>query len=603
MKKWNIKKELTLPAGRQGIKKQELRIDEIIELLLANRGLTTKKEREGFLRPRLEDITPKSVGIDAKQLKKTLARIKKAIEKKEQIVVFGDYDVDGITGTAILWERLYGMKANVVPYIPHRIDEGYGLSKKGISNILRQLADQNVSLIITVDNGIVANEAVEFANSQGIDVIITDHHTIGKKLPDAHAIVHTIKLCGAGVAYVLSKELKNTRHPEPFGHPEQSEGSQGRLREGSLPASRQATAGDSSASPQNDKEEDDHLELAALGTVADMVPLVGANRAIVKYGIEKLSKTKRPGIKELCKAAGLAKDVFGVYEIGFIIAPRLNATGRIEHAMDSVRLLCTKDPARARMLAEKLELTNRERQLLLRQSAEHAISEVRSRGTEVGKLVIVAHEAYPEGVIGLVAGKLVETFYRPAIVIAKGEKMSKASARSIAGFNIIEFFRTIPDSFVNVGGHPMAAGFTVETEKILILQEALQKLANNTLNDGDFVRNLNIDFEIPLSLVTMSFYNAMQQLAPFGIGNPEPVFVSRGVIINNTRIIGKDANHLKLSVHQENAIFNAIGFRMAELAADIHTGDRVDIAYTVNEDTWNGVSKLQLKLKDIKKTN
>ena len=553
MKKWEIQSELRVENG-------ELRIEALVKILLENRGIRTKKEREDFLNPRLEDITPDAVGIDKKQLAKTIKRIKTAIEKKEQIVVFGDYDVDGITGTAILWETLHSIGANVLPYIPHRVEEGYGLSIKGIQNLESRI--QNVTLVITVDNGIVAQEAVEFANKQGIDVIITDHHTVGEKLPDALAIVHTTKLCGAGVAWLLSQQFR-------------IQNSEFKI------------------------EEDNHLELAALGTIADLVPLNGANRAIVKFGLERLCKTSRVGLQELYRQARIEKDIFGTYEVGHMIAPRLNASGRIESAMDSLRLLCTKDRARAKLLAEKLELINKERQFLMRQAAEHAISGVRNQESGIKKLLFVSHESYIEGVIGLVAGKLVEEFYRPSIVLSIGEKHSKASVRSVSGFNIIEFLRMHSSHFINVGGHPMAAGFTVETEKISILQETLESVAEDMLTEDLLIRSLKIDCEIPLSIVTQKIYKELQQLAPFGMGNPEPVFVSRKVTIVDMRRLGKEANHLKLFVRQDNVSFEAIGFGMARQAEGLHIGDAIDIAYTIDENTWNGSTKLQLKLKDV----
>lgn len=576
MKKWEIQNKLRVENG-------ELRIDDIVELLLENRGITTEEDRKSFLHPKLEDVTPKNVGIDLKQLKKALQRITKAIEAKEQIIVFGDYDVDGITGSAILWETLYAMKAKVIPYIPHRVDEGYGLSVKGIQNVIEKTPrlaalarGDKGGLIITVDNGIVANEAVDFANAQGIDVIITDHHTVGEKLPDAHAVVHTTKLCGAGVAYLLAQELKGG----PF---DSAQDKNGTLRENDI-----------------------HLELAALGTVADLVPSIGANRTIVKYGLEKLAKTKRPGLLHLFKQAKLEKDVFTTYDIGFIIAPRLNAAGRIESAMDSLRLLCTNSFDRAEMLAEQLELTNRERQLIMKASTEHATEKVKSQNSKVKNLLFVADESYPQGVIGLVAGKLVEEFYRPSIVISIGETHSKASVRSINGFNIIEFLRGSFDDFVNIGGHPMAAGFTVETAKLQLLQERLEQLADGALDDGMLIRSIKVDCELPLASITPELYATLQQLAPFGMANPEPTFVSRGAVVKDMRLLGAEKNHLKLvlqqqatSNKQQGNVFEAIAFKMGGLAEQIAIGDAIDVVYTVDENTWNGNTKLQLKVKDI----
>ncbi len=574
--------------------------EEILNILFKNRGLKDKKAIREFCDPKLENITTESVGIDKKQLKKVLVRIYKAIDKKEQIIVYGDYDVDGITGTAILWETLNSMGAKVLPYLPNRIEEGYGLSIAGISNIKNQRSKINeVKLIITVDNGIVANEAVEFARENGIDVIITDHHLQDKKLPDAFAIVHTTKLCGAGIAWVVAKELKKAG---------------GSISNGIAASSRK------NRTPRNDSLDDDnHLELAALGTIADMVPLTGANRAIVKFGLEKLSRTRRPGLIELFKQSGIQSDVYmgkltlGIYEVGFIIAPRLNAAGRIENAIDGLRLLCTKDKNKARELAQKLELINRERQLIMKQAKEHASLSVKMQHS-LKKILIVGHESYQQGIIGLVAGKLVDEFYRPSIVLSIGEKYSKASARSISGFNIIEFLRSKSEYLVNVGGHPMAAGFTIETNKIIAFKESVETIAENLLVAEALTRNLRIDCELPFSVINKEFYNNLAQLAPFGMGNPEPVFVTKNVVVDNIKVLGKEGKHLKLHLKSPhfakasrgkqilNLEFEGIAFGMGEMAREIKIGDAIDIAYTVDENTWNGNSKLQLKVKDLRKT-
>lgn len=579
MKQWEIKSKLKAENAN-------LKTDELIEILLQNRGIKTKKEQETFLHPKLEDVTPKAVEINLTHLKKTIARIKKAIENEEHIVVYGDYDVDGITGTAILWETLYKLGANVTPYIPHRVDEGYGLSIVGITNLL---TEKPIDLIITVDNGIVAHDAVEFANKQNIQVIITDHHAGGDKAPEAFTIVHTTKLCGAGVAYLLSKELKNvivsgaTCPPVP-----------GDCRREQSPDGIAA----SSTTPRND--DDNHLELATLGTIADLVPLTDANRAIVTHGLAKVTHTKRPGLRALFQQAKITKDAIGTYEIGYLIGPRLNAAGRLESGMDSLRLLCTTSKARATELAEKLELINRERQQLMKDSAEHAILSVTAQSGEMKSILIVHHESYQEGVIGLIAGKLVEAFYRPAIVIAKREKHSKASVRSIKGFNIIEFLRNHSDFFVNVGGHPMAAGFTVETEKLLSLQETLEKNAALILTEEMLQRILKIDCVLPLSAVTKKMYAAIQSLAPFGMGNAESVFASREVIVDDFRVLGREGNHLRLQLRQGKTSLEAIAFGMGELAQTLSVGDKIDIAYSIDENTWNGNTKLQLKVKDLK---
>jgi len=547
MKKWEVLSKIKS-------QKAEVKNDEIVKILLESRGVKTKKEIEEFLNPKLETVTVESVGIDKKQLKKAIARIKLAIKNKEQVVVFGDYDVDGITGTAILWEALNSMGAKVMPYIPHRIDEGYGLSIKGIENL--KLQNKNCSLIITVDNGIVANAVVDFANEQGMDVIITDHHVKPKKLPNALSIVHTTKLCGAGVAWILAQELEKNKT---------------------------------------------HLELVALATVADLVPLKGANRTLLKFGLEELRKTKRVGLLELLKEAKLARESLGVYEIGHMIAPRLNAMGRLEYAMDSLRLICTTNPKRAVDLARLLGSTNKERQDMTLQTVLHAMEKVKSQKSKLKSLLFVVHESYEQGVIGLVAGKLVEEFYKPAIVVSKGEKFSKASARSVSGFNMIEFIRSVQEFLVDAGGHPMAAGFTVETAKLPLLQKALEDKAELLLNKDLLTRSLKIDCELPLSAISMKLYESLQELSPFGMGNPEPTFVSHSVVAEDVRLVGNEGKHLKLIVSSQKtgAKFEGIAFGMGE-KAKIHIGDKADIVYIINENEWNGERRLQLKIKDIK---
>lgn len=546
MKKWEIK--------------SKLKGEDVINILLENRGINTKNERDEFLNPKLDSVTVKTVGIDTSQLKKAVKRIKKAIKSKEQIVVFGDYDVDGICGSAILWETLYRLGVTVMPYIPHRIDEGYGLSIKGIDNVSEQIA--NVSLIITVDNGIVANVAVSHASKKGIDVIITDHHVPSSTPPKAHAIIHTTLPCGAGVGYLLSREI---------------------LKQ-----------------VQDDIGEDDHLELVALATIADLVPLTGANRTLTKFGLEKLRQTKRLGLLALFKEAALDAKTLGSYHVGHIIAPRLNAMGRLEYAMDSLRLLCTTNPKRAEDLAQLLGSTNKDRQELTAETVQHALSRIRNKELRIKKLLFLAHETYQQGVIGLVAGKLVEEYYRPSIVVSIGKEYSKASARSVKGFNIIEFIRSASEHLIDAGGHPMAAGFTVETKKLTLLQSRLERLAEEQLTEEALTRILRIDMEIPLNAVTEELYKAIQKLAPFGMGNPEPVFVSRDVVIDDMRLVGRDQNHVKLRVSSEDTAFDAIAFGLAPRSSEFHIGNKLDIAYSIGLDEWNGRKKLQIKIKDIR---
>ena len=551
MKKWVI-----LNKSKISHLKSQKSIDKILDILLKNRGIKTKKEVDGFLSPKLETVTIKNVEINPKDLDKTLKRIKIAIEEKQQIIVFGDYDVDGISGAAILWETLNSLGAKVLPYIPNRIEEGYGISLSSISNLKSQIS--NIKLIITVDNGIVANEAVDFANKNGIDVIITDHHVPSKLLPNAYSIIHTTKLCGAGVAYLLAQNIKYSK-------------------------------------------DDDHLELVALATIADLVPLTYANRTLVKFGLEKLKNTQRLGLISLFKEAGIDKDKIGVYEVGHIIAPRLNAMGRLESAMDSLRLICTTSGKRALELARKLSSTNLERQKFTQEAIMHASAAVNKRQL-TKNIIFIAHENYQQGIIGLVAGKLVEQYYLPSIVVSKGKQYSKASARSISGLNIIEFIRSASDLLVDAGGHPMAAGFTVETAKLIQLKERFEDLALIKVTKQMLSRTLRIDCELPPEHITLDFYNSLLKLSPFGMANPIPVFATKKMAVDDFRTIGQDNRHLKLKLKSKDKVFEAIGFGMGEKASKIKTGKLVDIVYTIDENVWNDKKSLQLKIKDIKLT-
>lgn len=528
----------------------------LIKTLLTNREINSKKEINEFLHPDLSKVTAKNAGIDLANLKKAVLRIKKAIKLKEKIIIYGDYDVDGVCASAILWETLSKAGADVMPFIPSRFEEGYGLSVEGILSIKSEYP--NLKLIITVDNGIVAETAVDFANREGIDVIITDHHTPSKKLPKAYSIVHTTMLCGAGVAYLLSKEFNTKKN--------------------------------------------DHLSLVALATVADLVPLIGANRTLLYFGLQELRKTKRPGLLALLKSAGIETGGVGVYEIGHMIAPRLNAMGRLENALDSLRLVCTTDKLRAQRLAQVLSDTNLERQQITITALEHAKGEVVKKRA-LKNLIFIASDNYQQGIVGLVAGRLVEEYYLPSVVISKGRRYSKASARSIKGFNITEFLRTASDLMVDIGGHPMAAGFTVETEKLEALEKKLLISIEKLLDKKYLERSLRVDLELPERLISLKTYQDLQQLAPFGMGNPEPTFLTRNLIVGNLRIIGNDRKHLKLELRSMNSElrFSAIYFRGAE-KYKLQTGDRVNVVYTLDENKWNGNSSLQLKIKDLKIT-
>lgn len=521
---------------------------DIVDILLKNRGIKNGKE---FFNPRDPNkIKIEETGIKKIELKKAIKRIREAIKRKEKIIVYGDYDADGVCATAILWEALYSFYKNVLPYVPERFSEGYGLNIESIKKLKKE--DDNLKLIITVDNGIVANKAVEEASKLGIDVIITDHHEPEKKKLKAVAIIHSKNIGGAAVAWFFASQITEVNS----------------------------------------------LELAAIGTLADQIPLTEINRSIVKYGLEVLNKTKRPGLKSMIQDSAMKPGEIGTYEVGFILAPRINAMGRLEHAIESLRLLCTKDPLKASELSKKLSRVNVERQKIVEEVVAHTRKDY-DKLTK-NKIIVISDENYHEGVIGLAAGKLVEEFYRPAIVISRGESVAKASARSISGFNIIEAIRSVEHLIVQGGGHPMAAGFTIESDKIEKFEKEINKASDKLLTDEVLQRKLKIDLEISFDQINWSLVEKLVEFEPSGLGNPSPSFCSREVEVIDARTVGSDGKHLKLKLKQGNSFFNAIAFGFGELFTKITPDTKIDIAYAVEIHTWNGSREIQLKIKDIR---
>jgi single-stranded-DNA-specific exonuclease len=548
MKKWQISNELKI---------ENPDILEIVKILLDQRGIESQKNKKLFLTPPQPGLLKTTdVGIGKSSLNSAVKRIRKAIDSKESIVIYADYDADGITAGAVMWESLYSLGAKVMPYIPHRVEEGYGLSIKGIEAVHAQYAP---TLIVTVDHGITAFEKVKFANFLGIDVIVTDHHVKPEKLPEC-TIIHTTQMSGSGISWFVANQIMLSYKL---------------------------------------KMNPDLLAIAAIGTIADLVPLTGPNRQIAKYGLDALNQTKRVGLTAIIEESGLSTGNLGTYDISHVLAPRLNAMGRLVHAMDALRLLCVKDVSKARALAEILGSTNKERQQLTQDTTIHAMEVLKTETSK--KLLFLSDKSYNQGVIGLVAGKLVEEFYRPAIVVARGETISKASGRSISGFNLIESIRLCSDLLVDVGGHPMAAGFTIETKNIEALKIRLEEIAEKELDAEKLNRVLKIDLQIPLASVTIDLLTLLKDFSPYGFGNPEPVFASE-VIVSDMRLVGQTGKHLKLKVTDINSgeVLDAIGFGLGEWISKLKVRDKCLVAYTIDLNTWNGHSSLQLKLKDIK---
>ncbi|MBI2617309.1 single-stranded-DNA-specific exonuclease RecJ [Candidatus Gottesmanbacteria bacterium] len=567
MMKWNI--QAKSKAGES--------IVNIQKILLTNRGIS-KSEQDKFLHPSLSDIKYAPIGLDGRQLLRAAERILQAIKKKESIIVYTDYDVDGIASGTILWEILYRFGAHVLPHVPHRVDEGYGLSKKGIDHVKKEM---NASLIITVDHGVTAHEKIRYARNLGIDVIVVDHHLKPEKKLPCFALIHSTKLCATGVAFLFGQYLYDF-----------------------LKVKRKTQK----KSGIFDAEILQYLDLVSLATIADLVPLRGENRILAKFGLELLNKTKRIGLRALIAESSLRFGEIGEYEIGHVLAPRINALGRLSHALDALRLLCTPNKERARLLASKLSSMNRDRQVMTEESVLHARSVVKAYSSyqkkNGRKMIFLADERYNQGIIGLIAGKLAEEFHLPTIVVSKGLEYSKASARSIRGVNIVETIREAEELLVDVGGHPMAAGFTVETKNLDELEKKLHKLLEKKKPDMR-EKEIEIDALISLSQVSYDLYDLISKFRPFGNGSPEPIFAVKNLIVERLRLVGKNGNHVKLLLRDPYADLafvsqiEAIGFGMGANVGDITVGSHVDIAFTVMKNTWNGSSNLQLRLRDV----
>jgi single-stranded-DNA-specific exonuclease len=532
---------------------------EIVKILLNNRGIKTEKEKKEFFSPvDPMKISLKSLGIKESEVKKAIKRIKKAKKSGEHVIIYGDYDADGITGTAVVWETLHALGIFVLPHIPERFSEGYGLNLESVSKLKKE--DPLLSLIITVDHGIVAGEKVQEVKKMGIDMIISDHHQSGKSFPKPLALIYTTKIGGSALAWFFAREI---------------------LAGFKIPDSRFSIR--------------ERLQLAAIGTIADQLPLIGPNRSIVRYGLEFLNRTKRPGLLALFKEAGLTE--IGPYEVGFMIAPRINSMGRLKHGLESLRLLCTHDAGKASEIAANIGRTNSERQKIVDEVILHARKSFKN--LEGQSVIVLAHESYHEGVIGLAAAKLVEEFYRPAIVLSKKGKIAKASARSISGFNIIEAIRKLESLYIEGGGHPMAAGFSIETKNIAAFTKEINKIAAKLITKDLLQRKIKIDLEIDFKQINRKLIEGIKEFEPTGLGNPTPSFVSKNVEIVDTRTVGRDAKHLKLKLRQDEQIFDSIFFGGGEIYSKLKQGSKADLVFQVEEDYWNGLAKIQLKIRDI----
>jgi single-stranded-DNA-specific exonuclease len=534
-------------------------LSPLVAQLLYNRGLTEPSQLEPFI------IGDKRLSGDPwllPDMHLAVARLYRALLSGENIAVYGDFDADGITGTALLVQGLSSLGVKVTPYIPHRLTEGYGLKTIALENLHRQ----GISLVITVDCGITALAEVKRAKRLGLDIIITDHHTPLPEIPPAIAIINAKRmdsdypfseLTGAGVAIKLLQALF-----------------QGIGKERQL---------------------DDLLDLVAVGTIADMAPLSGENRYLVKQGLKLINTTPRLGIREIISQAGLSPGSLDAESISWIIAPRLNAAGRLAHAMTSYKLLMTDSVQEARGLAIWLEQKNSERQRLTTNVLAKAREQIQAQG--ISPLLIASDSNYPVGIVGLVASRLAEEFYRPAIVIRTGEKISSGSCRSIPEFNIILALNQCSRLLSQFGGHSQAAGFILPTNNLARLKQYLSQLAAEQLAAVDLRPQLNIDAEVSLPELSGNTFRTIQQLAPFGRGNPAPTFLSQRTEVVDCRPMGSNGEHLRMKLKQGGVVWDGVGFRLGNYLAEVSPS--LDIVYNLEVDRWGGAERLRLNIIDF----
>jgi single-stranded-DNA-specific exonuclease len=559
-KRWAIASPITPQAEESLIK-----FPPILKQILFNRGLGSYEEAKLFLeaKPVSNNDPFQLIGMQA-----TVERIQYALEHQEPIAIYGDYDVDGVTATALLVQALEGLGANVRGYIPNRFDEGYGLNK----DALDALQTDGVKLVISVDCGIRSPNEALHARTIGLDLIISDHHhPDGLNLPPAFAVINPKQhgdpypdkdLAGVGIAYKIAEALISSRY--------QASGFQ----------------------------LSDLLDLVALGTVADLAPLVGENRSLVRKGLKQIRATKRQGLYSLAGVAQMKIDKTTAGQIGFMLGPRLNASGRLESALASLELLTTPDVMRAGQLALQLDGQNRQRQAITKTMQQQADEIAMSEDPEAF-LLFAAHEDFNPGVVGLAASRLTELYYRPAIVAAKSADETRGSCRSIPEFHITDALDLCKDLLVRHGGHAAAAGFTVKNENLPALVTRLKSIAEDQLSGRDLRQTLSADMVVQLSQLNFEVLNYLAYLEPTGYGNPDAIFVSRNVKVKAARTVGAESRHLKLSLEDERgATVDSIGFRMGHLQPTLPP--RVDVIYHFEVNEYNGRKSLQLNLKDVK---
>lgn len=548
----------TLPPPPPGFA-ESLSLPPLHAGLLYNRGLTHSDDVEAFLSA---DSRLATDPLALPDMDKAVARLERALERGETVAVFGDFDVDGVSATAILVLALEDLGLTVAPYLPDRTDEGHGLNSEAVG-VLRA---QGSTLMITADCGSNSAMEIELGSSLGMDTVVTDHHTIQESVADAVAVINPRRwgsdvpesgLTGAGLAYKLAEALYSSLGRD-------------------LP--------------------EDLIGLAALGTVADVGPLQQENRYIVTKGLDVLSRTRRPGIQALISRSRQARGPLSAETLSFWLIPRLNAAGRLGDPKLSLDLLTTDSPSTAERIADELNELNAKRRVLSDEALAQADEQVRRLGDEMPPVLLVEHTDWIPGILGLIAGRLSEEYYRPAVAVARNGDVCRASARSIPEFDIVAALEANEDMLLRFGGHPMAAGFSASRENLPKLGRKLLGLAAEQLSLTELSPSIDIDAEVGPAGVVGSNFRFIQSLAPFGAANPEPTFLGRGVRVTSARTVGSDNAHLKMRLSSAGAEWDAIAFRQSH---DLAPGDTVDIVYNVGVDDWGGTAKVQLNIVDL----
>ncbi len=561
--RWTLKSK---PEKEKVLKLQnELQIDEIIATLLIQRGVETYEQAKTFFRPSLNDLHNPYL---MKDMDKAVARVETAIEKGENILVFGDYDVDGTTAVSLVANYLRSYYPNVATYIPDRYDEGYGISYKGIDFA----EDNQFSLIIALDCGIKSIDHIDYANKKNIDFIICDHHRPGDELPSAVAVLDPKRsdcsypydeLCGCGVGFKLIQALAEKRN---------------QTIEDLIP----------------------YLDLVATAIAADIVPITGENRVLAKFGLEVINTNPRPGIKALIQ--NVKKKVLTITDVVFIIAPRINAAGRIKHGNEAVALLTEYDLDQAEIFASEIEQHNSNRKELDKQITVEALLQIETNNEKENFATVVYQEDWHKGVIGIVASRLTETYYRPTIVFTKSGDKLAASARSVKDFDIYNALEACAEHLEQFGGHMYAAGMTLKEEKYLAFKEAFQKTVEETIHPDLLIPEITVDAEINLTDINPKLIRLLNQFEPFGPQNMAPVFVSKNIKDTGyVKPLGQNDEHLKLFVKQKGSEgFAAIGFGLGNKLEMVTNQNHFEAVYCIDENEFNGNVTVQLRLKDLK---